>query len=91
MRLQGKGREGRFEMTDKELKNYTYEEAISAIEAILGKMDMGEVPLSESMKNFEDGMKLIAHCEGILSSYESRITKIIGIKDGEPVEEEFNG
>jgi len=71
---------------EKNIKDYTYEEAMSELESILVKMENGEVPLDESMNNFELGMKLTARCEEILNSYERRITKIIGDKK----EENFN-
>jgi len=76
-------------LADKELKDYSYEEAMEKLEDILSKMDRGEVPLDESMKNFEEGMKLIKHCEDIINSYERRITKIVGEKNGEIIEEDI--
>lgn len=68
--------------TDNSLKDMDFEQAIDELEFILNKMDMGELPLNESMDNFERGIKLINHCEGILNSYERKITKIIADKDG---------
>ena len=56
-------------MTEKKsIEDYTYEEAIAEIEEILAKMESGNVPLDQSMKNFEEGMKLVAHCEKLLNS-----------------------
>lgn len=68
--------------TENNITNMTYEVAIAELETILDKMDKGELPLDDSMKNFERGMKLIAHCEGILTSYEKKITKILEDKNG---------
>lgn len=68
---------------EKDVNEMTYEEAICELEAILKMMDKGEIPLDDSMKNFEKGMKLIAHCEQILSSYERKITKIVESRNGE--------
>jgi len=77
----------------KEIKDYTYEEAVCELENILAKMENGEVPLDESMDNFEKGMRLTARCEEILNSYERRIVKIIEERNnqtGEIKEEIFN-
>ena len=76
-------------MPDKEMNDYSYEEAIEHIENILAKMDEGDVPLAESMKNFENGMKLIAHCENILNLYERKITKVTEDFQGKIKEEEI--
>jgi len=70
------------ERINKDLSDMTYEEAIKELEAILEKMDRGELPLDETMKNFQRGIELIAHCEKILASYERKITKILENKDG---------
>jgi exodeoxyribonuclease VII small subunit len=68
---------------NKDILELSYEEAVCELEAILNKMDRGELPLDASMKNFERGMNLIAYCEKILGSYERKITKILETKNGE--------
>lgn len=70
-----------------EEQKLTFEEAMAKLDEILSKMDKGEVPLEESMKNFEEGMKLIAHCEALLDSYERRITKLTGYGEEVPLQE----
>lgn len=69
-----------------EEQKLTFEEAMAKLEEILSKMDRGEVPLEESMQNFEAGMKLIAHCEALLNSYERRISKLTGYGEEVPLE-----
>ena len=69
-----------------EEQKMTFEEAMAKLEEILSKMDRGEVPLEESMENFEQGMKLIAHCEALLNSYERRISKLTGYGEEVPLE-----
>ncbi len=74
-------------MTEKKsIEDYTYEEAIAEIEEILAKMESGNVPLDQSMKNFEEGMKLVAHCEKLLNSYERRISKVMEDREGNIME-----
>ena len=68
-----------------EEQKLTFEEAMAKLEEILSKMDRGEVPLEESMENFEAGMKLIAHCEELLNSYERRISKLTGTGEEVPL------
>ena len=74
---------------DYSYEEYSYEKAIEKLEEILNKLDGGQLPLEESMDKFEEGMKLVLHCEEILKAYERRITKLTGIRDGEIMEEEI--
>ncbi len=54
----------------------TFEEAIKLLTDIVGKIEEGQVPLQDSLDQYEKGMTLIKHCRGVLQKAEERIEKI---------------
>jgi exodeoxyribonuclease VII small subunit len=54
----------------------TFEQAIKELTDIVGKIEQGQIPLADSLKQYERGMVLIKHCRGILKKAEKRIEKI---------------
>lgn len=71
---------------DKELN---FEQAIEELEVIAQELESGKLNLDESIKKFEDGMKLSKKCSEYLENAEKKITVLIE-KDGEIAEENFN-
>ena len=67
-------------MADKKQKNdigkMSFEEAIKALTSIVSKIEQGQIPLQDSLEQYERGMALIKHCRGILQQAEKRIEKI---------------
>jgi exodeoxyribonuclease VII small subunit len=54
----------------------TFEQAIKQLTGIVGKIEQGEIPLQDSLNQYEKGMALIKHCKDILQKAEKRIEKI---------------
>jgi exodeoxyribonuclease VII small subunit len=54
----------------------SYEQVMERLEALVRRMEQGEVPLEESLKAFEEGQKLVAQCRGILDDAERRIQQM---------------
>jgi len=67
-------------MADKKQKDninkLSFEEAIKELTNIVGRIEQGEIPLADSLEQYEKGMSLIQHCRGILKKAEQRIEKI---------------
>ncbi|NOX60203.1 MAG: exodeoxyribonuclease VII small subunit [Planctomycetes bacterium] len=63
-------------------KKVTFEEAMSRLEAIANEIERGEVGLEESIDRYEEGMKLLAQCQAILTKAEQRIVKLQPDFDG---------
>jgi exodeoxyribonuclease VII small subunit len=61
-----------------------FEKALAELEAIVGKLERGEVSLDESITIYERGEALKRHCEALLKSAEARIEKITFSADGKP-------
>jgi exodeoxyribonuclease VII small subunit len=65
-----------------DLGKLTFEQAIKELTAIVGKIEQGEIPLNDSLQQYEKGMTLIKHCRKILQDAEKRIEKIASDKEG---------
>ena len=70
------------------MKEKSFEENIENLENIVTELEKGNLNLDESMKKFEEGMKISRGCTKILEDAEKKITILLE-KDGEIVEEEF--
>ena len=54
-------------------KKITFESALKRLEEIVGYLEEGEKPLEESLKLFEDGMKLAGLCSKRLEEAERKV------------------
>jgi exodeoxyribonuclease VII small subunit len=54
----------------------SFEEAIKTLTEIVTKIEQGQIPLEQSLDQYEKGMGLIRHCRGILQEAEKRIDNI---------------
>ncbi len=67
----------------------TFEENMARLEEIVGKLEKGDAPLSDSLKLFEEGTKLIDQCRTELDKAEQQVVKLMKGPDGAPVENDF--
>jgi exodeoxyribonuclease VII small subunit len=56
----------------------TFEKAMERLEEIVTLLENGKCPLDESMKLFDEGTKLIAHCSETLKTAEQAIIHLTG-------------
>ncbi len=70
-------------------KSVTFEEAMKRLDDIVHLLESGEIPLEESIKLFEEGIKLSAKCTKLLDTAELKVTQITQGIDGKPVESEI--
>ena len=59
----------------------TFEQAITELTNIVEKIELGEIPLQESIEQYEKGMALIKHCRSILEKAEKKIEQITQEKE----------
>jgi len=59
-----------------ELGELSFEESIKELTNIVGKIEQGQIPLQDSLEQYEKGMALIKQCRAILEKAEKRIEKI---------------
>jgi len=70
--------------TPADIAKLPFEEALAELEAIVEKLEKGAVALEESIKIYERGEALKAHCDKLLKNAEMRIEKITLGADGKP-------
>jgi len=70
-------------------ENISFEEKMHNLETIVQELESGKLNLDDSMKKFEEGMKLSKKCTDYLDKAEKKITLLVQGKDGEVTEEEF--
>lgn len=70
--------------TPADLAKLPFEAALAELEAIVDKLEKGSVPLEESIRIYERGEALKAHCDRLLREAEMRIEKITLGADGKP-------
>ena len=59
-----------------------FEAALAELESIVDKLEKGAVALEDSIKLYERGESLKAHCDQLLKNAEMRIEKITLSADG---------
>lgn len=63
-------------MTDRPVKEMSFEEAMSELEQVLGQLERGDVALDDSIKLYERGAELKARCETKLKEAEEKVAAI---------------
>ena len=66
----------------------SFEDSIMELEKIVSDLESGDNTLDESMKKFEEGMKLAKNCNELLEKAEKKISVVLE-KNGEIVEEDM--
>lgn len=67
-----------------------FEKKLKRLEDIVSKMEKGDLALEESLKIFEEGIKLSRECQTQLSQAEEQVKKLVGFDEkGKPVTENF--
>ncbi len=71
-------------MTEKPISDLSFEEAMAALEQVVGRLERGEVPLEESIALYERGAALRAHCEAKLKDAEEKV-ELIRAQEGRAI------
>jgi exodeoxyribonuclease VII small subunit len=61
-----------------DISRLSFEKAIKSLTDIVSSIESGDIPLENSLRQYEKGMALIKHCRAILQKAEKRIEKIAG-------------
>lgn len=59
-----------------------FEQAMARLEAIVAELEKGELPLDESLKIFEEGIRLSKNCLKVLEEAERKIEVLVQDKNG---------
>jgi exodeoxyribonuclease VII small subunit len=58
-------------------KKVDFEERLEALEALVEQMEEGDLTLEESLKAFEQGIKLTRECQSALTAAEQKVNMLI--------------
>ncbi len=64
-----------------ETKELTFEEALESLEAVVEKLEQGDVPLEKAITMFQEGMALSKLCHEKLTAVEKQMDRILN-EDG---------
>ena len=67
-----------------DVKSMSFETALKELEGIVGSLERGDVELEQSIKIYERGEALKAHCSALLKAAEDKVEKIKLGRDGKP-------
>ncbi len=67
-----------------------FEKKLARLEDIVEKMETGELTLEDSLKLFEEGVKLSRECNVQLSEAEQKVKLLLGVDaNGDAIERDF--
>lgn len=67
----------------------TFEESLKQLETIVAQLERGDLPLEDSLKMFEEGMRLSAECKQELDAAEGKVQILLKQRDGSMKSEPF--
>lgn len=67
----------------------TFEIAMKQLEQIVQELESGNLSLEDSVKKFEEGIKLSKFCSSKLDETEKKITLLLKDQDGNVIEKPF--
>ena len=68
----------------KKTEEPTFEQALEALETLVERLEKGELTLEESLKLYEEGIRLSRLCHGKLEEAEGKIEILLKDARGEP-------
>lgn len=67
-----------------------FEKKLGRLEEIVQKMEKGELALEDSLKLFEEGVRLSRECQSQLTAAEAKVKQLTGFDaEGRPVTQDF--
>lgn len=64
-------------MAEQTIENMSFEQAMAALEQLVGQLESGRVDLEQSIALYERGAALRKHCEAKLKAAETRVEQIV--------------
>ena len=71
-------------MSETPVSQLSFEDAMRALEEVVGRLEAGDVALEESIKLYERGAELKAHCQKKLAEAEEKVAQIAFDETGQP-------
>lgn len=67
-------------------KSVDFEQSLAELEALVAKLEHGDVPLEEALKSFERGVVLTRQCQTALRSAQQKVEVLLARNGNEGVE-----
>jgi len=67
---------------DNDIEKMTFEQALSNLESIVKELEDEKIPLEDSIRKFEMGVRLSSHCLAKLNEAEKKIEELTKNDDG---------
>ena len=67
-----------------DIKEMSFERSLKELEAIVGRLERGDVELEESISIYERGEFLREHCDRLLKQAEAKVEKLTFNAEGAP-------
>jgi len=58
-------------------KKPDFEQSLAQLEAVVERMEQGDLPIEEALKAFEEGVQLTRECQQILEQSEQKVQLLI--------------
>ena len=68
-------------MTKKTEQLPDFEEALKELEALVEQLESGDLNLDQSLKQFQRGIELTRHCQGVLEQAQQTVEQLIDPAD----------
>jgi exodeoxyribonuclease VII small subunit len=68
-----------------------FEQSLAQLEALVARLESGELPLNEALASFEQGVRLTRDCQGALSAAQQKVQLLLQrgenlvLEDFEPI------
>jgi len=73
-------------------KKTGFEASLAELEALVARMESGEMPLDEALKSFERGVQLTRECQTALLAAQARVQQLVERPEGAtPVDFDADG
>jgi len=66
------------------VEGLSFEQAMARLEAVVGQLERGDVPLEKSIELYQEGARLKAHCEARLKAAEEKVAVLMLDAEGNP-------
>ncbi len=72
-------------------ESFDFEAAMRELEAVVARLESGDVPLEEALATFERGVMLTRACQSALAAAEQKVEQLSVRADGSVTTEPFEG
>lgn len=72
-------------------ESLSFEQSLAELQSIVGKLEGGQLPLADSLKQYEQGVRHLQSCYQMLAGAEQKIELLSGVDaEGKPVGRPFD-